>query len=202
VERRNFQTATPAHWTSNADLEAGCIADISCCAPGIYWAWEASWDGMSHTGPKSLRIALTAICRVLTEGNLRSGMKLGHLEGLIPQKVTLRDYGYVDCRICRLDLFVWPPLWSWPNMVMMTASLRFSLWISGMAGVCLTLWCSVKGWQSRRLRVHIYVARPQSKFPTRPTASRPYIAPSDCAYVIEQCCSMAHALTVLPAFSQ
>jgi hypothetical protein len=47
-----------------------------------------------------------------------------------------------------------------------------------------------------------YVARPQSKFPTRPTDSKPYIARSDCAYVIEQCCSMAHALTVLPAFSQ
>jgi hypothetical protein len=47
-----------------------------------------------------------------------------------------------------------------------------------------------------------YVERPQSKFPTRPTASKLYIARSDCAYVIEQCCSMAHALTVLPAFSQ
>jgi hypothetical protein len=46
------------------------------------------------------------------------------------------------------------------------------------------------------------VARPQSKFPTRPTASKSYIARSDCAYVIEQRCSMAHALTVLPAFSQ
>jgi hypothetical protein len=32
----------------------------------------------------------------------------------------------------------------------------------------------------------MYVARPQSKFPTRPTASKPYIARSDCAYVIEQ----------------
>jgi hypothetical protein len=31
-----------------------------------------------------------------------------------------------------------------------------------------------------------YEARPQSKFPTRPTASKPYIARSDCAYVIEQ----------------
>jgi hypothetical protein len=31
-----------------------------------------------------------------------------------------------------------------------------------------------------------YVARPQSKFPTRPTASKPYIARSDCAYAIEQ----------------
>jgi hypothetical protein len=49
---------------------------------------------------------------------------------------------------------------------------------------------------------HTYVARPQSKFPARPTASKPYIARSDCAYVTEQCCSMAHALTVLPAFSQ
>jgi hypothetical protein len=39
----------------------------------------------------------------------------------------------------------------------------------------------------------VYVARPQSKVPTRPTASKPYIARS---------CSMAHALTVLPAFSQ
>jgi hypothetical protein len=48
----------------------------------------------------------------------------------------------------------------------------------------------------------MYVARPQSKFPTRPTASKPYIARSDCAYAIEQCCSMEHALTVLPAFSQ
>jgi hypothetical protein len=48
----------------------------------------------------------------------------------------------------------------------------------------------------------MYVARPQSTFPTRPTASKPYIARSNCAYVIEQCCSMAHALTVLPAFSQ
>jgi hypothetical protein len=47
-----------------------------------------------------------------------------------------------------------------------------------------------------------YVARPQSKFPIRPTASKPYIARSDCAYVKGQCCSMAHALTVLPAFSQ
>jgi hypothetical protein len=32
----------------------------------------------------------------------------------------------------------------------------------------------------------IYEARPQSKFLTRPTASKPYIAGSDCAYVIEQ----------------
>jgi hypothetical protein len=32
----------------------------------------------------------------------------------------------------------------------------------------------------------LYVARPQSKVPTRPTASKPYIARSDCAYVIEQ----------------
>jgi hypothetical protein len=48
----------------------------------------------------------------------------------------------------------------------------------------------------------VYVARPQSRFPTRPTASKPYIARSDCAYVIEQWCSMAHALTVLPVFSQ
>jgi hypothetical protein len=47
-----------------------------------------------------------------------------------------------------------------------------------------------------------YLAQPQSKFPTRPTVSKPYIARSDCAYVIEQCCSMAHALTVLPVFSQ
>jgi hypothetical protein len=31
-----------------------------------------------------------------------------------------------------------------------------------------------------------YVARPQSKCPTRPTVSKPYIARSDCAYVIEQ----------------
>jgi hypothetical protein len=52
-------------------------------------------------------------------------------------------------------------------------------------------------------RVLIYEARPQSKFPTRPTAaSKPYIARSDRAYMIEQGCSMAHALTVLPAFSQ
>jgi hypothetical protein len=47
-----------------------------------------------------------------------------------------------------------------------------------------------------------YVVRPQSRFPTRPTASKPYIARSDCAYVIEQGCSMALVLTVLPAFSQ
>jgi hypothetical protein len=47
-----------------------------------------------------------------------------------------------------------------------------------------------------------YVASPQSKFPIRPTASKPYIARSDCSYVIEQCCSMALALTALPAFSQ
>jgi hypothetical protein len=53
------------------------------------------------------------------------------------------------------------------------------------------------------IKLHIiYVVRPQSKFPTRPTASKPYIARSDCAYVIEPCCSMAHALTILPAFSQ
>jgi hypothetical protein len=30
------------------------------------------------------------------------------------------------------------------------------------------------------------LARSQSKFPTRPTASKPYIERSDCAYVIEQ----------------
>jgi hypothetical protein len=53
-----------------------------------------------------------------------------------------------------------------------------------------------------RKAIYEYVARPQSKFPTRPAASKPYIARSDCAYLIEQCCSMAHALTVLPAFSQ
>jgi hypothetical protein len=49
---------------------------------------------------------------------------------------------------------------------------------------------------------YCYVARPQSKFPTRPTASKPYIARSDCAYVTEQGCGMTHALTVLPAISQ
>jgi hypothetical protein len=32
----------------------------------------------------------------------------------------------------------------------------------------------------------LYEARPQSKFPTRPAARKPYIARSDCAYVIEQ----------------
>jgi hypothetical protein len=32
----------------------------------------------------------------------------------------------------------------------------------------------------------MWEARPQSKFPTRPAASKPYIARSDCAYVIEQ----------------
>jgi hypothetical protein len=32
----------------------------------------------------------------------------------------------------------------------------------------------------------VYEAGPQSKFPTHPTASKPYIARSDCAYVIEQ----------------
>jgi hypothetical protein len=32
----------------------------------------------------------------------------------------------------------------------------------------------------------IYEARPQSKFLTRPTASKPYIARSDSIYVIEQ----------------
>jgi hypothetical protein len=31
-----------------------------------------------------------------------------------------------------------------------------------------------------------YEARPQSNFPTRLTASKPYIARSDCAYVTEQ----------------
>jgi hypothetical protein len=31
-----------------------------------------------------------------------------------------------------------------------------------------------------------YEARPQSRFPARPTASKPYIARSDCAYVREQ----------------
>jgi hypothetical protein len=37
-----------------------------------------------------------------------------------------------------------------------------------------------------KVRDELYQARPQSKFPTRPTASKPYIARSDCAYVIEQ----------------
>jgi hypothetical protein len=31
-----------------------------------------------------------------------------------------------------------------------------------------------------------YEARPQSKFPTRLTASKPYIVRNDCAYVMEQ----------------
>jgi hypothetical protein len=31
-----------------------------------------------------------------------------------------------------------------------------------------------------------YEERPQSEFPTRPTASKPYIARSNCTYVIEQ----------------
>jgi hypothetical protein len=31
-----------------------------------------------------------------------------------------------------------------------------------------------------------YEGRPQSKFPTRPTGSKPYITRSDCVYVIEQ----------------
>jgi hypothetical protein len=54
----------------------------------------------------------------------------------------------------------------------------------------------------KKAETNIYETRPQSKFPTRPTASKPYIARSDYAYVIEQWCSMAHVLTVLPAFSQ
>jgi hypothetical protein len=48
----------------------------------------------------------------------------------------------------------------------------------------------------------MYVAHPQSKFPTRPTASKPYIAQSDCVYMIEQWRSVAHALTEFPAFPQ
>jgi hypothetical protein len=32
----------------------------------------------------------------------------------------------------------------------------------------------------------MYEARPQSKFPTRPTASKPPIVRRDCSYVIEQ----------------
>jgi hypothetical protein len=47
-----------------------------------------------------------------------------------------------------------------------------------------------------------YEGLPQSKFPTRPTGSKPYITRSDCVYVIEQWRSMAPALTALPAFSQ
>jgi hypothetical protein len=47
-----------------------------------------------------------------------------------------------------------------------------------------------------------YVAHPQSKFTTRPTASKPYIAWSDYAYVMEQWRSMVHALTEFPAFPQ
>jgi hypothetical protein len=60
------------------------------------------------------------------------------------------------------------------------------------------------GWlsSSYRYKSDKYVAHPQSKFPTLPTASKPYIAQSYCTYVIEQRCSMVHALTVLPAFSQ
>jgi hypothetical protein len=50
--------------------------------------------------------------------------------------------------------------------------------------------------------IYMYVARPQSKFPTRPTASKPDIERSDCAHVIEQGCSMANALTAFPAFPQ
>jgi hypothetical protein len=34
--------------------------------------------------------------------------------------------------------------------------------------------------------IRLHVARPQSKFPTRPTASKPYIARNHCTYVIEQ----------------
>jgi hypothetical protein len=48
----------------------------------------------------------------------------------------------------------------------------------------------------------MYVARPQSKFPTRPTASKPYIARSDCVYMIEQWRSMVYALMEFPAFPQ
>jgi hypothetical protein len=71
--------------------------------------------------------------------------------------------------------------------------------VSPTARICKE---SVDNLMNASVKQMIYVARPQSKFPTRPTASKPYIARSDCAYVIEQCCSMAHALTVLPAFSQ
>jgi hypothetical protein len=48
----------------------------------------------------------------------------------------------------------------------------------------------------------IYEACPQSKIPTHPTASKSYIARSDCSYMREQWCSMAHALMVHPSFSQ
>jgi hypothetical protein len=47
-----------------------------------------------------------------------------------------------------------------------------------------------------------YEGCPQSKFPARPTGSKPYITRSDCMYVIEQWRSMAPALTALLAFSQ
>jgi hypothetical protein len=33
---------------------------------------------------------------------------------------------------------------------------------------------------------YTYEGRPQSKFPTRPTGSKPYITRSDCVYMIEQ----------------
>jgi hypothetical protein len=39
---------------------------------------------------------------------------------------------------------------------------------------------------SKSRLLSMYEACPQSKFSTRPTASKPYIARSDCAYVIEQ----------------
>jgi hypothetical protein len=71
-----------------------------------------------------------------------------------------------------------------------------------VANLCVKALCFVYINRTRGLLTSIYEARPQSTFPTRPTASKPYIARSDCSYVIEKLCSMAHALTVLPAFSQ
>jgi hypothetical protein len=66
--------------------------------------------------------------------------------------------------------------------------------------------CNARDWSTTNtalpfVQVSQMHVRPQSKVPTRPTANKPYIARSDCAYLIEQWCIMAHALTVLHAFS-
>jgi uncharacterized membrane protein len=48
----------------------------------------------------------------------------------------------------------------------------------------------------------IYIVRSTSTKEVSHSASKPYIARSDCAYVIEQWRSMAHALTEFPPFPQ
>ena len=57
--------------------------------------------------------------------------------------------------------------------------------MKGMDYYSIILLLRPEAFYAQTHRFLIYKGRPQSKYPTRPTASKPFIALSDCVYAID-----------------